>query len=207
MPKLRIVATSDTHNNYPEIRPCNIFVHAGDLTARGSTEELDRAVDWLLSIQAEYKVVVAGNHDFGIEKGYVLPKEIIYLNNSGHIIEGLSFWGSPITPLFNNWSHMLPRAEMHKIWEEMPYNLDVLVTHGPPADIMDRTGTDHAGCSSLLNSVLEKQPRLHIFGHIHESYGRVHTKHTIFANVSFVGVDESGRPRHANPPQVFDWLI
>jgi Icc-related predicted phosphoesterase len=50
---------------------------------------------------------------------------------------------------------------------------DVLITHGPPAGIGAATPRgDHVGCADLLAAVRRIGPRLHVFGHIHEGYGR-----------------------------------
>lgn len=204
---VRVVATSDTHNNYPDIPPCDIFIHAGDLTSRGTREELDAAFGWISKVPAEYKVVIAGNHDFELQKGYKTKYDIVYLEDSLVELKGLKIYGSPWTPMFHNWAFMHSRDKMYKVWENVPSGLDILVTHGPPAGIMDRTGTDHAGCSALTNLVMYKPPIIHIFGHIHEGYGRVIGPNTTFANVSFVGLGADMKARPANPPQVFDILI
>jgi len=45
----------------------------------------------------------------------------------------------------------------------------VLITHAPPHGICDRTvGNMNVGCAKLGRVVEIKQPRLHVFGHIHE---------------------------------------
>ena len=63
-------------------------------------------------------------------------------------------------------------------WQMIPEQLDILITHGPPYGVLDTTASgEHAGCEELyetLTSRLAKPPRYHIFGHIHESYGRTH---------------------------------
>jgi Icc-related predicted phosphoesterase len=44
----------------------------------------------------------------------------------------------------------------------------VLITHGPPYDILDLTiRKDKAGCKGLLKFVEKIKPQVHIFGHIH----------------------------------------
>lgn len=49
---------------------------------------------------------------------------------------------------------------------------DILLTHGPPLQVHDLTTRDvHAGCPALLERVSQIQPRLHVFGHIHEGRG------------------------------------
>jgi Icc-related predicted phosphoesterase len=44
---------------------------------------------------------------------------------------------------------------------------------------------DEPGSVSLLDKVLEVEPRLHIFGHIHEAYSSKHFAGTEFINASF----------------------
>jgi Icc-related predicted phosphoesterase len=49
----------------------------------------------------------------------------------------------------------------------------VLVTHGPPHGILDRTDDgEHVGCEELTAAVARVRPKLHVFGHIHEGYGQ-----------------------------------
>ena len=51
-------------------------------------------------------------------------------------------------------------------------HVDVMLTHGPPEGILDRTtrGVD-AGCGHLARAVARCRPRIHAFGHIHEGWG------------------------------------
>ncbi|KAI9791811.1 MAG: hypothetical protein M1816_003356 [Peltula sp. TS41687] len=50
--------------------------------------------------------------------------------------------------------------------------VDIMLTHGPPLGRLDRTvrGQD-VGCPFLAEAVERAKPRLHCFGHIHESWG------------------------------------
>ncbi len=54
-----------------------------------------------------------------------------------------------------------------------------MITHGPPYSIQDLvkdSSKDNkyifAGCEELRNAVERIQPRLHVFGHVHEGYGQ-----------------------------------
>jgi len=50
--------------------------------------------------------------------------------------------------------------------------IDIMMTHGPPKYILDRTERDDAvGCEHLLGAVCRARPRLHCFGHVHTSWG------------------------------------
>ena len=51
--------------------------------------------------------------------------------------------------------------------EEIPSDLDILVTHYPPLGILDQD----LGSPEILNFVLKAKPKHHIFGHIHATEG------------------------------------
>lgn len=71
------------------------------------------------------------------------------------------------------------------LWAEIPEDLDVLITHGPPFGILDRTTNgENAGCPHLLKAVQSRKPKIHFFGHIHEGYGMREKDGTVFVNAS-----------------------
>ena len=77
----------------------------------------------------------------------------------------------------------------------------MLITHGPPAGILDRTEPgDAVGCADLLAAVRRVRPRLHVFGHIHEAYGMLEQDGVRFVNASNCSV----RYRPVQPPIVVD---
>lgn len=97
------------------------------------------------------------------------------------------FLFSPYQPEFYDWAFNLPAdsPEIKQVWAKIPNDVDVLITHGPPAGILDQTFDGlHVGCKQLLERVKQIKPRLHVFGHIHEGYGRVEQDSTIFVNAS-----------------------
>jgi Icc-related predicted phosphoesterase len=101
-----------------------------------------------------------------------------------------------------DWAFNLDRgAPLREKWGLIPGGTDILITHGPPAHILDRTADgDEVGCEDLRETVDRLRPRLHVFGHIHEGYGFVRTRHTIFANASVCTAAYEAR----NRPLVFD---
>lgn len=204
---MRLVCISDTHSRHQDLDlPAgDVLVHAGDLTTRGTEKEI-RAVDaWLGTLAFRHKVIIAGNHDFGFERDPAARSWIqhaTYLQDEGVEIEGVRFWGSPWQPRFFDWAFNLDRgAPLRHIWDAIPADTDVLITHGPPHGILDRTAHgEDVGCEELRRAVERVAPRLHVFGHIHESHGTFEGGPTRFVNASTCDL----RYRAVQPPVVVD---
>ncbi|KAF9255844.1 Metallo-dependent phosphatase [Marasmius fiardii PR-910] len=82
-----------------------------------------------------------------------------------------SVYGSPWSPWFFDWAFNYQREEGKRLVSKFP-KTDILLTHGPPHGIFDRTsGGDYAGCTDLRNCLPFLRPRIHVFGHIHEAHG------------------------------------
>ncbi|VTU01863.1 metallophosphoesterase : 239AB OS=Microscilla marina ATCC 23134 GN=M23134_04270 PE=4 SV=1: Metallophos [Gemmataceae bacterium] len=189
---MRIVCVSDTHarHHLTEVPDGDVLVHAGDITRRGKLEDVESFNRWLGSLPHRHKVVICGNHDFCFQERPAEARarvtNAIYLEDSGCEIEGVTFYGSPWQPYFGGWAFNLPRGEeLARVWAKIPAGVDVLITHGPPAGILDRNRTGElCGCRDLFERVFEVKPRLHVFGHIHESSGRTEHDGIVFVNAS-----------------------
>src|SRR5262245_39467259 len=189
---MRIVCISDTHGRHhlSEVPDGDILIHGGDLTRHGSLADAEEFNRWLGTLPHRHKIVIAGNHDFCFQEEPAEARaritNAVYLEDSGVEIEGLKFYGSPWTPWFCDWAFMLQRGpELAAKWAQIPANVDVLITHGPPEGILDRNRVGEVcGCRDLMYRVLEVKPRLHVFGHIHETAGRTDFDGVIFLNAS-----------------------
>jgi Icc-related predicted phosphoesterase len=186
---MRIVCISDTHERHREIAvpDGDVLVHAGDLTRRGDRAAVLDFDAWLGDLPHRHKVVIAGNHDFCFERSSAARgwfRHATYLQDEGVTIEGVRFWGSPWQPRFFDWAFNLDRgAPLRAVWARIPVGVHVLITHGPPFGVLDRTARGEAvGCEELLAAVARVRPRLHVFGHIHEAAGRVERDGTTFVN-------------------------
>ena len=205
---VRIVCISDTHNRLARVTvPAgDILVHAGDFTGHGREPEIVAFADALRALPHRDKVVIAGNHDFLCQSTPARVRELLgechYLCDAGITLGGLSFWGSPWQPEFFDWAFNLPRGPaLAAKWASIPTDTDVLITHGPPRGILDRThdGTP-VGCDDLLAARRRVRPRLHVFGHIHEAYGMLERDGTIYVNAATCDL----RYRPIQPPIVVD---
>lgn len=189
---VRFVVVSDTHRIYDhEIPDGDVFIHAGDseFTAREMS-------DWVKSLPHQHKVIICGNMDYRLKQGKDRLEGLTYLQDSAVNISGLTIYGSPWTPEFTGVFQLENDDEGHAIWDKVPADVDVLITHGPPKNILDRTSRGiRVGDRELLKKVEEIKPRVHCFGHIHESYGTKMVGGTLFCN---------GAVFNGHPPLVID---
>jgi Icc-related predicted phosphoesterase len=193
---MKITTISDTHGLHHQLQlpGGDVLIHAGDVCNRGTAAEALDFMNWFSNQNYAYKIFIAGNHDFYFEKEPIaaiqslLPENVFYLNDSGITIEGISFWGSPITPEFHNMAFNRKRGiDIAKHWDLIPPDTDVLITHGPAYGILDKTFQNwYVGCTDLLARIEEIKPQYHIFGHIHEGFGLVEREGTSFINTSSV---------------------
>lgn len=171
-----------------------MLVHAGDVSLRGKREEVIDFLQWFSKQEFQYRIFIAGNHDFFFEKAgeeeikNLIPGNIIYLNDSGTTVNGMKIWGSPITPWFFNWAFNRKRGEeILKHWDLIPPDTDILITHGPAYGFLDTISNEqHVGCQDLLRRVLVVKPKIHVCGHIHESFGSIHRSGIQFINASLL---------------------
>jgi Icc-related predicted phosphoesterase len=212
----RLVFLSDTHNQLSKVTvpPCDILCISGDMTMMGHVEEIQKFNSDIGKLKSNGSVnsvvCVAGNHDWLFETKNKKARELIpnvdhYLQDDAVCINGLNIYGSPWQPFFCNWAFNLPRGKaLQEKWAAIPHGLDLLITHGPPYKILDYVpyrGGENVGCQDLLDTVLEKKPRVHVFGHVHCGYGEKDFNGTHFINASTC--NEQYRP--INPPIVFDF--
>lgn len=210
---MRLVVISDTHTLHGAVEPPpgDVLVHAGDFSLGGQPREVEAFFAWFASRPHAHKVVIAGNHDLLFESSPdlardMVPGNVIYLEDSGCTISGVRIWGSPWQPWFLDWAfNLATEAERQAKWDLIPRDTDVLLTHGPPLGILDECYDGRrVGCAALARTVREINPALHLFGHIHESYGRA-VDPTGQSGTTFVNAcicDQVYRP--ANPPVVVD---
>eukprot|EP00744_Colponema_vietnamica_P012753 GILI01017894.1.p1 GENE.GILI01017894.1~~GILI01017894.1.p1 ORF type:complete len:347 (-),score=15.96 GILI01017894.1:26-1066(-) len=78
---IRIVCISDTHNHHRHltrvIPPCDLLIHAGDISENGSAAEINDFCAWLRRDVpwVGARVLIAGNHDLSLDKKKHLSDE------------------------------------------------------------------------------------------------------------------------------------
>jgi predicted phosphodiesterase len=214
-----ITAISDTHGQHKSILDKYLpggdcIIHAGDVSSRGTYNEIESFMSWFNELPYRYKIMIAGNHDFFFERATkiviqeMLDKypNIIYLNDSGIEIEGIKFWGSPVQPWFYDWAFNRVDSDICKHWNMIPSDTDVLICHGGPKNIgyLNTTYREKkdVGCPYLYEKLSDlKQLKLFIQGHIHEGRGDyTFADGQLFINASLLNLQY----RLVNKPYVID---
>lgn len=209
MPK--IVLISDTHNLHSKITipECDILIHAGDATGRGTLQEVSSFLYWLSQQPAKHKVAIPGNHDWLFDTDPFMAKnllsqysDIVMLNDELKEVMGLKIYGSPVTPRFFDWAFNADEDDLYETWSKIPDGIDILVTHGPPKGVLDITQDgDSVGCPILAAEIMYRiKPKYHIFGHIHEGYGQQKIEGITYINASTC----NRKYQPVNPPIILD---
>lgn len=219
MKKLRLCIISDTHEEIETIPPnempeADVLVHCGDFTKRGSLDAGAAFLEWLSTLKQYSKIIfIAGNHDSFLE--YATPKTLflkylreklgdraVYLEHQSYEYAGWRFFGTPYVPQFCNLAFNRQDAIRKKLWEDIPGNTEILLSHCPPRGVLDgvprpsavigQSSIEACGCPFLIQRLGQLYNlQLHAFGHIHEWGGHsfTHRDHIKFANGCMLNPD------------------
>lgn len=197
----------------------DILIHCGDFSTKLHQRDFEATVEdfdrFLGSLGHRHKLVIAGNHEIAFnsysrEQIQRRLSNATYLEDSGVTVEGLKFYGTPWT----NSSHMgfsCRGVDLEGVWSAIPEEVDILLTHMPPYNRLDlafdpgSTAKDnpcpvcgkthrsfaHWGSWSLTDRVALLKPKVHVFGHVHNSHGIVRGDGTVFINAA---QDENPQP-------------
>ncbi|KAK0101407.1 hypothetical protein ONS95_006581 [Cadophora gregata] len=185
----------------------DVLICAGDMTNQGSLSELKKTVDWLEEADFEEKIIVAGNHDITLDSKFYAqygshfhnqnpqdPRQcqrlleqspsITWLKHAAAVVKlttgphtTFKIFGSPYSPVDGMWAFGYNADEAKYIWDPIPLDTDIILTHTPPKYHCDqRTHAKAVGCDTLREALWKVRPRLAICGHVHEGRGaeRVH---------------------------------
>ncbi len=208
--RLKLILISDTHNLHDllEVPDGDILLFAGDMADSGTLDEVADFNRFLGTLPHKHKVIICGNHDFAFERQPAEAQALItnatYLQDEAVMVEGIKIYGSPWQPWFHNWAFNLQRGEELKAkWDLIPEDTDILITHGPPMGILDKIWTGKlVGDEELTKRVEAIQPKLHLFGHIHEAAGQKQIGQTLYINGSMAPSPLSKWRKKVNRPIV-----
>jgi len=226
--KLKCVVISDTHGyhneiNFSDYENADVLIHCGDWTLNTINQDIQTKgfLKWMNNLNFKYKILIAGNHEISLDKKfnddnnpewfYKQLKEfssIIYLENDEVIINGIKFYGSPYSNEFCGWAFMEHEEKLKEIWNKIPDDTNVLITHGPAYNCLDEVKNmysydNNVGSVSLsLRKQQLKKLKVHCSGHIHEAYGEFYDEKCDIKNICASIVNE--RYEFVNKPIMFE---
>lgn len=203
--KIRIVIISDTHtlHNLIDIPSCHILIHCGDIALQGrvysdseSLEYYTQFNKWLSKINSQYKIVIAGNHDYYLEKiGMTETQKVlsncIYLQNSSITLFGLKIFGTPINIGKSKNKAFQSKQYFDKFLEELDKtpNINIIISH---SNVIDP-------------NILKKYDiKYHIWGHYHDQYGIYKQTYKNFNWTSICGCSLDGQYSYKYGPIIVD---
>jgi Icc-related predicted phosphoesterase len=165
---MRIVVVSDTHGKHEELGVLSgdVLIHCGDVfnAFRRSPAEVAQLDTWFGRQRFSRILCIGGNHDFALQELAIRSdpplRNAEYLQDRAFEYGSVRFYGSPWTPELSDWAYYLPSDELESRWASIPKETDVLVTHTPPFDILDRNSSGKlCGCPSLRKRIEQFRPR------------------------------------------------
>lgn len=201
---MKVCSISDLHGNliqYPStywkgLEECEILFICGDILPLQIQYNMKESKNWLISefklwaqdLPVEKVYFIAGNHDAWFERNELAARAIFskadkvtYLKNEfvDHISiqdsKTYRIFGTPYCHIFGQWPFMRSEETLARVFNEIPENVDILITHDSPKlgtvgtilqENQFNTGID-AGNEILAEFILKKKPRYVFSGHIH----------------------------------------
>ena len=177
----RLFAFSDTHGMHRKLsipKGTDILICAGDVVSDFQEDGLSDFFDWFSSCPTQLRLFVPGNHeiifDLCLEEArQLMPANVTLLEDSGVEYDGIPFYAISCRMI----------QQMQWLGREcgLPYKTDFLITHIPSKGILD----EDMGSEVLKQIILERQPKHHLFGHVHSKGGLYEERwNTKFDNIS-----------------------
>jgi len=176
---VRLLAFSDLHCDLDQAArlvemaaEADVVIGAGDFASVHSG--LEQTIGALAEIEVP-SVLVPGNNETAdaLREAAGAWEAATVLHGEGATVAGAEFFGLgagvPVTPW--EWSFDLDDERAAAMLAACPAGA-IMVLHSPPKGHCDSGGDGmHFGSPALRRAIEEKQPRLAVCGHIHESWG------------------------------------
>lgn len=188
---MKIIVISDLHGNlipYPSsfwegIEGCELLLICGDIVPLNIQFKKKESESWFLnefktwcdSLPVKQIYFIGGNHDYLLKVSKNIKQHfsdnVHYLKHELVEYKNYKIFGTPYCKIFGNWPFMKPNDELEILFNDIPENLDILMTHDPPSlgtvgTILQKSNIN-AGNEILSKYILERNPKYVFSGHIH----------------------------------------
>lgn len=192
---MKLTIISDTHGEQDKLGVLagEVLIHCGDMfNMFGSdSDDFERMDEWFGKQKFDLVLCVGGNHDFPLQNrgNYTTSpfKNAVYLEGDAFEYQGVKFYGAPWVPQLRGQAFYKDNADLGVAWSQIPTDVDVLITHTPPAGVLDVSSRGlKLGCEYLSEELEKRTPVLHCFGHVHASSGIHRVGNTTYINAAQV---------------------
>ena len=201
---MKIAAISDLHGNLPiypspyweGLEECELLFICGDILPLRCQIDIVESKRWLIeefkpwaaSLPVEQVYFIAGNHDFWFERNdltahqiFSLHDKVTYLKNefddylSTQDSRIYRIFGTPYCHQFGNWAFMRDEETLVKKFNQIPGNVDILLSHDAPLGTSDicfegfAANKGHIGCPELRDAIIASKPKYNFHGHLHST--------------------------------------
>lgn len=194
---MKVIALSDLHGTLLPVKDyfeqCELVCICGDIVPLKIQSNHRKTRRWLIdmfkpwceSLPCDKVIFIAGNHDFGFKNTdfmyslfpkdakvtYLFHESYTYISKSG---KEYSIFGTPYCKLFGIWAFMEMDSILDNLYQDIPNNLDILLTHDQPFGWGDILLDDvkwnthkHIGNEPLVKAIFNKRPKFQFNGHLH----------------------------------------
>lgn len=148
-----------------------------------------RQVEWFAKVwlpwrrrqPATFCVLTWGNHDYCGRQINQRPGLVRLDDATVSVVDAevacgpLRVYLTPWSSQYRDWAFVEPDPVLRDVYAAIPPELDILVSHQPPAgycDLGEKQGVrGHFGSEALIDVIDQTQPRIVVCGHLHGGYG------------------------------------
>lgn len=190
---------SDLHGSLiptSEFTPCEVVFICGDISPLNIQANDRKMKKWLAgtfkpwceALPCNKVFFIAGNHDWVCLRDsdfmrsiFPMDSKVTYLCQDKTVYQSedgkeYSLFGTPYCRQFCNWAFMEEDEVLYQLYQAIPQNVDILLTHDQPYGYGDiilqhtywNTG-ENLGNKPLLEAIFIKQPKYMFCGHLHAS--------------------------------------
>ncbi|KAF1925342.1 uncharacterized protein M421DRAFT_399951 [Didymella exigua CBS 183.55] len=139
LPFTRTFIISDLHNKWPyssenPALKVDVFIHCGDLTQYGGPPSFQRAINSIKTVDAEVKLVIAGNHNIDIDQAWLdefaEDEDDVEIGAKYEI--SFTVYATPYTPKFGEFAFLYGDGEdrFNEGLSTMSKGVDIVISHG-----------------------------------------------------------------------------